>query len=893
MRLRHFFLFALLTAILTPALGQERKKGDEDDVNVRPSAKFLRKGPEVGKPVTLGVGVKRTVAQLMAQPVLVDFPRPLKGEGGELRPTPKQNPAAYQTSQFPIPDGDIIRGTETPYFAVGASWTGTQLNEVGVTPPDTQGAVGPQDVIVACNGKFVSYTKAGAIGSMNLTDSSFFSPVSGGAGLSDPRVRYDRLSGKWFIVEITTSSINKVLVAVSDTSTITPSTVWTYFSFNQNVGGFQSGFFDYPSLGIDNNALYIGGNNFSGATGTSTYVVRKSSVTSGGPIVVTHFGQRTDSYGPAGVDNDDPAATIGWIVGADYNSYGIMTFNKITDPAGTPAISDAVKITIPSTTNPVSVPNKNGNRNLAAIDDRTGSGGQIRLNRLTGERTLWVAHALAVNTSGVASTATGRRTASRWYQFSSLASGTPTLAQSGTIFSSAATNPDHYWFPGVSQNGAGVVLAGTCIAGVDRFASIYAAGRIPADTLGTMSYGAVAAASSTSYGITWDGNPHRWGDYSQVAVDAADDQTFWIFQTMCSSTDQWGVRAIQVFGPPPATVTSISPTTIDQGSTVNITVTGTTSAGSGFFDPGAGFVKRLAASFSGTGLTVNSVTFNSVTQCTVNVTASGGAATGARNITVTNPDGQTSTLNNALTVNTSGITLASIAPTSAPAQSPDTVVILTGSNFDNTTVGQWNGSDRSTTYVSATRIDMTVPAADLAYTTTGQIRARKGATTTSPISFGVTSANFSAFPTSFTLVGGIGKGSLSNLLLSDDQYVQVTNNSGGISRGFELGAEFTTTLRTMNPTQIGFFVEGGLSAAVTTGAVVIQVYDWSTGKWRQYASLPVFGTTDDLRGVTGAFDPNLVSPTRVCRFRIVVKSDETAMQRQSVRFDQVYVRQTY
>src|SRR5262249_29662769 len=44
-----------------------------------------------------------------------------------------------------------------------------------------------------------------------------------------------------------------------------------------------------------------------------------------------------------------------------------------------------------------------------------------------------------------------------------------------------------------------------------------------------------------------------------------------------------------------------------------------------------------------TGVTVNSVTFNSPTQLTINVTVSPSALVGARDLTVTNPDGQTAT----------------------------------------------------------------------------------------------------------------------------------------------------------------------------------------------------------------------------------------------------------
>ena len=124
---------------------------------------------------------------------------------------------------------------------------------------------------------------------------------------SDPQIRYDRLSGRWILTIIdvpstSSSSIgdipNRVLIAVSDAASagiISANTVWAFYYFQQDtVGGANTGeFLDYPSLGVDNNALYIGGNMFGAASGsfngTSAFVVRKSSILNGGPIVVTAF----------------------------------------------------------------------------------------------------------------------------------------------------------------------------------------------------------------------------------------------------------------------------------------------------------------------------------------------------------------------------------------------------------------------------------------------------------------------------------------------------------------------------------------------------------------------------------------------------------------------------
>ena len=79
--------------------------------------------------------------------------------------------------------------------------------------------------------------------------------------------------------------------------------------------------------------------------------------------------------------------------------------------------------------------------------------------------------------------------------------------------------------------------------------------------------------------------------------------------------------AFTVNGAP--TVTSTSPNSRGQGATSqNIAIKGTN------FESGAG----LAASFSGTGITVNSTTFVSATEVTANITIASGATTGLRNV---------------------------------------------------------------------------------------------------------------------------------------------------------------------------------------------------------------------------------------------------------------------
>jgi hypothetical protein len=105
-----------------------------------------------------------------------------------------------------------------------------------------------------------------------------------------------------------------------------------------------------------------------------------------------------------------------------------------------------------------------------------------------------------------------------------------------------------------------------------------------------------------------------------------------------SSTLPNGFTVTVAGPPPPPALSSINPTSGARGQ--NLT---------GVILTGNSFQSGATCSF-GAGITVNSCTFNSATQLTASITISSTATVGSRNVTVTNPDSQSSTLSNAFSV---------------------------------------------------------------------------------------------------------------------------------------------------------------------------------------------------------------------------------------------------
>jgi hypothetical protein len=297
---------------------------------------------------------------------------------------------------------------------------------------------------------------------------------------------------------------------------------------------------------------------------------------------------------------------------------------------------------VPTTYFPLNVPAQGTSTRLDALDDRLFEAMIAR--KPNGNLSLWTAHNIRVNSSGVGGSG-GDRTADRWYEIGTLSS-TPSLIQSGTMFDPATSNPRFFWIPSITANGQGHASLNSSTAGVGRFAEVASMGRLATDPLGTTRAFTITQTSSSPYDITGS-NPQRWGDYSQTVVDPNNNMTFWTFQEYANATDSWGVRVIKLLAPPPATPSSSSPATVPQGSpSVSVTITGTRVNGSGFFDPGPdtggpGFPNHINAAVDG-GVTVNSVTYIDPTHVSLDLNTASASA-GGKNVTIINPDGRNKT----------------------------------------------------------------------------------------------------------------------------------------------------------------------------------------------------------------------------------------------------------
>ena len=558
------------------------------------------------------------------------------------------------------PDAKPAGESAAPTPTTGVNFLATTIAESGFIPPDTTGAVGATNIVVPLNGRIKVFSKTGTQ-QYSATLSDFFSSVLPSGSAFDPRVEYDALTGRWFVIAINGGGDNTIMIATSNGSDVSAGeTAFTFTSFVHTavIPGDAGEFADYPTLATDANSVLIGTNNFGAFYDSSSlFVINKANLIAG-TLSVSGFQNigtsTTGMFTPQPAENDNAGATESYVIGVDNAVYSKLDFRRVTYPGGVPTLGPQIQITVPTTTGSADdVPAQGSTTNVDALNDRLYEA-MIAIDPATGTPRLWTAHNIEVDATGAGSS-TGGRIGSRWYEFGGLpGAGTPTLVQSGTVFDSAATNPDSYWIPSIAANGQGHAVFGSSVAGPSRYVGIALAQRFNGEAAGTLGPVNFAQAGANSYTLLDSKGRNRWGDYSQISIDPTDNMTFWAFQEYVNATNSWAVRVIEVKAPPPAALSSATNAPAGQAST-NVTVTGASTNGSGFYEPGPSFPKHIAATVSG-GVVVNGVTVNSPTELVLDLDTTG-AAPGTKDVTITNPDGQFTTVAGLLTVTGAPISL--------------------------------------------------------------------------------------------------------------------------------------------------------------------------------------------------------------------------------------------
>ncbi len=432
---------------------------------------------------------------------------------------------------------------------VGVAFTGGTLSNLGVIPPDTNGAVGVNHYVEFVNGRFATYRKSDGVLVSATTDKVRWTSAGltfgGSDGISDPRSIYDPVSRRWFIGQIdipsgTGSVANNFLLGVSTGQD--PTSAFKAFKIAQGTD-----FADYPTLGVSGSSVTLFSNNFSTAGSylarSSMISVPKASLTAAVPstsgitsILGSSNAITTSTYGVILQPSVDYFHTGNQYLVAQGTTTTTIKVTQLTAGPGSTLVSPT-SVAVPAFSAPPSCRQSGTATVIDASDNRIGS------SVLRQGNNLWAVQ----GTNG--SSVTGSSCAGiRWYRFAiNPGTGAVTLGESGTL---ADANFD-FTYPSIAVNPAGNVVISCTRGGSATFLSSFAiTGSYNGTTTSLPGNGAgtVLAAGVGTYTVSGGGR-FRWGDYSATTIDPTDPQIFWSAGEYVNSANSYGVRHTELIIP--------------------------------------------------------------------------------------------------------------------------------------------------------------------------------------------------------------------------------------------------------------------------------------------------------------------------------------------------------
>ena len=461
---------------------------------------------------------------------------------------------------------------------------------VGFTykPPDTHHAVGPGAgaagrIVHVTNKGIQIYDKSAASTSVaGPLDLDLFLTGLGAAGLSaagvanlafDPKVIYDQHSGRFFVVILdgkTPGGGGRSNVHICTSKTSTPGTVaaadWTVETASALTTfgpGPDDTWFDYPCIGADATRLIVTGNMFT-AAGASVGIKIRAYLKS----------TLTDDGAPAGVTSNDinltgagstvqPAHVFGATLNSDFylvnsagpGALGVWQLTGVPGAAtlvtggpgffaltmgafiaaGAPQISDGLN-TLPT---------------LDTVNSRLINA--VYRNDAGNTDSIWLVQSADTDADG--------QTEVVWFEIdpntlNSAVAGVSTIGalavnQTGVINGSTAA--DWTFMPSISVNGSGDAVITYSESNAAKAADMRVVARFVSGAAGTFQAPVVIAAGAGEYDDFLAEDPERWGDYSAVAIDPDDDETFWVSNQVCETAPTaagsdavWGTRSARL-----------------------------------------------------------------------------------------------------------------------------------------------------------------------------------------------------------------------------------------------------------------------------------------------------------------------------------------------------------
>jgi len=402
-------------------------------------------------------------------------------------------------------------------------------------PPDTNGAAGATQYVQWVNLSFAVFDKA--TGNVLLGPSAGNTLWTGFGGPcetsndGDPIAQYDKAAGRWVLAQPVFTSPFMYCIAVSTTSDATG----TYHRYAFSMPNFP----DYPKLGVWPDGYYASFNMFSGNSfvGARACAFNRSAILNGAAATMVCFqqGSGVPSLLPSDLDGatTPPAGSPNFYLNFGSNSLNLFRFHvdfatptnsTFTGPVNIPvaafteACGGGACINQPST-----------NEKLDSLGDRLMY--RLAYRNSSGTESLLVNHSVFVSGSKKSQVE-----GVRWYEIRNPNGNPPIIHQQGTF----SPDSNSRWMGSIAMDKVGNIAVGYSVSSSSLFPAIRFTGRVPGDPLGTLESENTILNGAGSQ----RSNLNRWGDYSSISVDPADDCTFWYTNEylMNSGTFNWSTR---------------------------------------------------------------------------------------------------------------------------------------------------------------------------------------------------------------------------------------------------------------------------------------------------------------------------------------------------------------
>jgi hypothetical protein len=509
-------------------------------------------------------------SRMSAVPFSVD--REIRPERG---PIPKSKAFAGDAALQPSMQAALSNAATIPTPLLNFDGLGNLDNPptLRFTPPDPVGAVGPDNFVEMDNVSFAVYDKQGNL----LSGPTLTGDLWQGFAIpdctdpsGDPVVLYDKSAGRWLLSQFTTRGLSNPslpfynCVAISEDGD--PTGAYFRYAFVTTENG-KFFFPDYPKYGTFGTSYVLTSRDFGPTTeyGISVYALEKEKMLDGDPNArMVHFFldsavvpiyQIGDGLLPPDVDGEEdpsgiaPAPVVGTMdqgaqYGAPFDALNIyeLFVRWTAQPIASLKLATQIPaaefdstfpctdtITPPPTSQTRScIPQPGTTRKIDVLSYRQRPTFRLAYRNFGSYETMVTNQSVQAR-PGIAGV--------RWYEIRRI-NGQYLLHQQGTFSPDDGVNR---WMGSIAMDRRGNIAVGYSVGNSNVFPGIRYTGRLSGDPLGQMTLGEASIIEGSGSQLS---RGSRWGDYTAMTVDPADDCTFWYVNEYykATSVNLWSTR---------------------------------------------------------------------------------------------------------------------------------------------------------------------------------------------------------------------------------------------------------------------------------------------------------------------------------------------------------------